>query len=401
MQNIDRAQADRIGTIQDLFAQIITLHHNDPDVLQTQIEMLVVQNKDISKFKIVSDYNNTLRVVSALNADEHDSVQLNAGMYRTALQNEGQSYRIEFIDPQSNDRMWHVYRAVRADSGELFYIYTELNFNDIDALLQQRITTTYIWFVCILAIVLFLAYRHIRLTDYEYLYRAAKKNIETRDLFTSMVTHELRAPLTAIRGYASMVTESNDIQPSTREHVTRIQESSERLLLLVNDLLEVARLQSGSITIVREMVDVGRTIETVLDSLKSSALEKNISLESSLPHDSVQFSTDPKRLQQVLINLVSNAIKYTPHGSIKVILKTLPSGIEIRVQDTGTGIDAENQKKLFSPFFRVESESVTAITGTGLGMWITKEFVRLLNGTISVESIEGVGTHVVVKFKQS
>jgi signal transduction histidine kinase len=106
--------------------------------------------------------------------------------------------------------------------------------------------------------------------------------------------------------------------------------------------------------------------------------------------------TDGKRLHQALTNLVSNAIKYTNKGTISLSLDDKYAYVEIRVKDTGMGISSDDQKKIFAPFFRVENEDVSKITGTGLGMWITKELIELMGATIGVESIKGVGTHVVI-----
>lgn len=245
-----------------------------------------------------------------------------------------------------------------------------------------------------------LAYWHIKLTDYRYLYIKAKKKNETKDLFTNMIAHELRAPLTAIRGYASLLDEQLT-DTEQKKYALRVKESSERLIIIVNDLLDVARIQSGKLSIVKEEVNIGDIVSAVTEELRISAKEKNIVLTNTTQGGSFFAVVDSKRLHQALINLVSNSIKYTQNGAIELALEEKRAYVEIRVKDTGMGISAEDQKKLFAPFFRVTNEDVSKIAGTGLGMWTTKQFIELMGATIGVESIKGVGTHIVVSLPKS
>jgi two-component system sensor histidine kinase EvgS len=146
--------------------------------------------------------------------------------------------------------------------------------------------------------------------------------------------------------------------------------------------------------------DLSQTILEVIEELRVSADEKGITLSTSGAASPHRILADGKRLHQALTNLVSNAIKYTQHGGIEVALEEKPAAVEIRVKDSGMGISAEDQKQLFAPFFRVANDDVSKITGTGLGMWITKELIELMDGKIGVESIRGVGTHVVIQLKK-
>lgn len=384
----------RAGTLQDIFASFVSLHGDEPDVLQTEIEKISALNTDIQKFRVAKEEAGDIRVIAALDTERVGLSEENPSAYRASQTVDDESIRFEY--QESGSRIWQVFRTVRTERGEVYYIFTEFSFSQLESLFRSRITEAYLLLIAVLGIVLVLAYRHLRLIDYAYLYRETKTAIETRDLFTNMVTHELRAPLTAIRGYASIIHEDSALPFDTREQAVRIQQSATRLLAIVNDLLEVARLQSGRMQIVKEQVNICETVKNVLDSLDSSAREKGITLMYDFRYQPCMLLTDPKRIHQALTNLVSNAIKYTEQGRITVVLRQHDEELQIRVQDTGMGIEADDQKKLFAPFFRVSSDRVSDITGSGLGMWITKELITLLGGTIAVESIEGVGTHVVI-----
>jgi signal transduction histidine kinase len=295
-------------------------------------------------------------------------------------------------------RYWQSYRLVRDEGGDVHYIFVETSLAHIDGLFASRIVTAYYWLFGILAVVLLLILRHVRLIDYGYLYRETKRAYEMQDLFTNMMAHELRAPLTAVKGYASLIEENQGAPLESRSQAEKIRDSAERLLLIVNDLLDVARIHGGKLQVKNERTEVKKVIAGVIDAMQPSAKEKNITLggEGVLPEVWIQI--DGRRFHQALTNLVSNAIKYTKAGAITIALEERRDRIEIRVKDTGMGISAEDQKNLFAPFFRVESEEVDRIVGTGLGMWTTKQLIEIMHGSIAVESIRGVGTHIVVIF---
>jgi signal transduction histidine kinase len=170
--------------------------------------------------------------------------------------------------------------------------------------------------------------------------------------------------------------------------------------LLVSDFLEVARLQSGKLKIEKTQVDLREVLSLVTEELQLTAKEKGLTLVYESPVQPVLMQTDRARMIQVITNMVSNSVKYTPSGAVELECQKEAGKIRINIKDTGTGISAEDQKKLFAPFTRVGDVDHTSIAGTGLGMWITKQLVDLLDGEIGVESIQGIGTHIVITFKE-
>ncbi len=398
-ENQERLEKDKIGIMHDVFAELVVQNTTNPQILQQKIEAIVRQNPDLQKFRVVKESSDGLYVLAALRSDVVGTYESATDLYNFSSIEKNDSLIFEYYTGET--RLWQAFRSIEAPDGSTYYIFTETSFALTDQLFAHRITIAYGWLAGVLLIVMFLAYRHLRLIDYGYLYRESQHAIATRDLFTNMVTHELRAPLTAIRGYASMIHENTAVEFSVREQALKIEQSSARLLLIVNDLLEVARLQSGRLQIEKTDVDVCKVIKQTVNELEETARDKAIALSTDLQSNQCSVFTDSKRLAQIITNLVNNAIKYTEAGAISVVLKVHPSEIEIRVQDTGMGISSEDQKKLFAPFFRVESKDVSKITGSGLGMWITKQLVTLLDGDIGVESIKNVGTHVVLKLPKS
>ena len=390
--NQETLERERLGMLHDLFVSYMGAVEFDPARIALEINTLTTQNPDIVRFAVAKQEEGGIRIIASQALAETGSYVTDTGLYQAANISPGNS----IIAPALEDgvRYWNSVRVVESDYG-MYYLVTDTSLAHIDTLFAERIRSAYYWLFGILAVVLLLVLRHVRLIDYAYLYRETKRANEMKDLFTNMIAHELRAPLTAMRGYASLIRERKDVHESVRTSADRIEQSSDRLILIVNDLLDVARIHSGKLSIKSERTNVRAVVTQVVDAMRMVAKEKNIVINAAVSGD-VYIQGDEKRLYQAFTNLVSNAIKYTKAGSIELTLEEFAGRVEVRVKDTGAGISAANQKQLFAPFFRVENTDTAGTVGTGLGMWITKQLIELMHGSIDVESIKGVGTHVVV-----
>lgn len=256
-------------------------------------------------------------------------------------------------------------------------------------------------FVTVIITIFFLSVT-VRLWDYVVLYRKIKEVDQMKDEFISIASHELRTPLTSIKGYTSLIQEGTfgKIEdPKMQQSLERIMSSTKRLGDLVEDLLDVSRLEQGRLACDQQALSVEPIIDEIVSQLSVTAQEKQLALsyeyeKSAQPLPLV--SADPDRLRQVLVNLIGNAIKYTEAGSVVVTQEIKENKLRIKVTDTGLGISPEAQKSLFQKFYRVKTDKTETIQGTGLGLWITKQIVELMGGRIYLESIEGRGTQVIV-----
>lgn len=390
--NQETLERERLGTLHDLLSAYLEAVHFDQTKIAEEIALLTSQNTDVTRVSVAQKEGDSIHIIASTENTEVGSDVTKDPLYQAAHISPGTSV----ITPSFHNggRYWEGARVIESGNNT-FYLETETSLAHIDTLFAQRVRDAYYWLFGILAVVLLLLLRHVRLIDYAYLYRETKRANEMKDIFTNMIAHELRAPLTAMQGYASLIRERKDVHESVRTFAERIEQSAERLVLIVNDLLDVARIHSGKLAIKSERINVRAVITQVVDAMRMVAKEKNIIIEASVPGD-IYIQSDEKRLYQAFTNLVSNAIKYTKAGSINLTLEELSNRVEVRVKDTGTGISASNQKQLFAPFFRVENSDTAQTVGTGLGMWITKQLIELMHGSIDVESIKGVGTHVVV-----
>lgn len=214
-----------------------------------------------------------------------------------------------------------------------------------------------------------------------------------KDEFVALVSHELRTPLTSIRGYLELVLDDGDKLPTeTREFLEIVDRNADRLLRLVGDLLLIAQAEAGKLVFDKVAVDLIPLVRQCVQAAQPAAEEAGV----ELAFGSVASETiigDPARLAQLLDNLISNGVKFTPPGGqIDVVVDASASSAIIEVRDTGFGIAADDQEQLFERFFRTRSASVMAIAGTGLGLSIAKAIVDAHGGLIAVESVEHEGT---------
>jgi PAS domain S-box-containing protein len=213
--------------------------------------------------------------------------------------------------------------------------------------------------------------------------------------FVSQVSHELRTPLTAIKGFTDLMLDGDagELSDEQSEYLAIVKSNADRLVALINDLLDVSRIEAGRIQLKPEAVDVGGVLGSVLATMRPLADAKRqrmtLSVEDGLP----QAWADRDRLVQVATNLVSNAHKYTQEGgSIDVSAARAGDFVNVAVRDDGMGIAAEDVARLFSRFFRVDSSLTREIGGTGLGLSIVKSIVELQGGAVTVDSEPGVGS---------
>jgi signal transduction histidine kinase len=167
----------------------------------------------------------------------------------------------------------------------------------------------------------------------------------------------------------------------------------------VEDLLDVSRIEQNRLPINCVSLNVETIVLEIVDEMKS-LLKPDLILKNSLK-DISSVSADSERMKQILVNLISNAIKYTPKGNVEILSKEDDKFVYLTVSDTGIGLSAENMKNLFSKFYRVKNEKTEKISGTGLGLWISREIARKMGGDIEVESIENVGSHFTLKLKKA
>ncbi|MFA6217521.1 MAG: ATP-binding protein [Candidatus Omnitrophota bacterium] len=223
------------------------------------------------------------------------------------------------------------------------------------------------------------------------------KNISQRKTdFVSSVSHELRTPLTSIKGYASILLAGKlgALPQEVHLRLEKINRHSDELVQLVNDLLDISRIESGKVTMKLVEQTLKKTADEVIDLLGVQAKEKQIDLSNKIPDDTITVLADRNQLQRVFINIINNAIKFTPQqGSITVTCNKIENNyIQVDITDTGSGIPLEAQKAIFEEFYRVDNLINQQVKGTGLGLALVKHIIEAHKGKIWVNSKLGAGS---------
>ena len=307
------------------------------------------------------------------------------------------------------------------------YVYAYLPKSDVYATVGRNVAAIVFTYVIFVAFVEILRYRSNRnfleqqaLQEAEYKKELEAKNKElelsieheaianrSKREFLFNMSHDIRTPMNAIIGFTSLAATHVDNKEQVLDYLKKISISSQHLLSLINDVLDMSRIESGKVKIDEKVVHLPDLIHDLRSIIQSNVSAKRLSLliDTMDVYDE-DIITDPLRLNQVLLNILSNAIKFTPSGgtiSIQIIQKN--TGIkdradyEFRVKDTGIGMSEEFKDHIFEEFAREETSTVSRIQGTGLGMAIAKRIVDLMGGTIEVNSEQGVGSEFVVKIR--
>lgn len=401
--NIETVLKYETGIVSDTLQAVLVSTNADKDTLNAAIRVIMHENSandpvNISAIRVYTETVNGMQVVAADRDELVGQFDPAAEGLKEKKFTNSEPFLLEYY-LVNDERVWWAHKRVSIDN-HFYYIFSEFNLAEIDSRIAYRQQQSFLALSPIFLFLIALAYWLARQVHWRKRYELQAETIQERDLFSNMIAHEFRSPLTAIKGYASFLEDSQSLPSEERRFAANIRQSAEHLVALVSDFLEVARLQSGKLKIEKQDIDIRTVLATTVENLVVMANEKGLELTYDPESKPIIFKTDQTRLLQVLTNLVTNAIKYTQTGTVKLSCTIDYKSVVIRVMDTGMGISAEDQQKLFAPFTRVGGVDSSSITGTGLGMYITKQLITLLGGTIGVESIEGVGTHLVVTLKE-
>ncbi len=227
-------------------------------------------------------------------------------------------------------------------------------------------------------------------------YDSTKELERLKDTFLSVLSHELRTPLNVILGYASLIKESlqDKIDPDDKVYLDNLQSGSERLFRSLSQMLDFAQLESGSYKINVEGVDLISTLKDSINAVTNNAKEKNLDIKTNLNESPIYVDVDIQCLQNVMENLLENAIKFTQKGFVEIETTTLTEKdlVLVKVKDSGIGISTDYMEHLFRPFSQEDLEIGRTYEGNGLGLALTKRYVEKMGGSLLVDSIKGVGS---------
>ncbi|ENM5926198.1 response regulator [Vibrio mimicus] len=231
----------------------------------------------------------------------------------------------------------------------------------------------------------------IRTCELRLAQKLAEQANQSKSNFLAMMSHELRTPLNAVLGLIDIL--RSDSTSYQVELLEQMENSAELLLIIINDILDLSRIESGHFSLHCHWIDLEKKLDQSLVYHRQIAQDKGVQFNvQSNKNTAIEYYTDSARLTQILFNIVGNAIKFTKQGRVDIQLNYIEDGIDIQVQDTGIGIEPKRIEQLFTPFIQADNSITRNYGGTGLGLAITKHLVELMGGTINVDSKIDIGT---------
>jgi signal transduction histidine kinase len=217
--------------------------------------------------------------------------------------------------------------------------------------------------------------------------------------FLANMSHELRTPLNSVLGFTEMLADGlyGELPDKAKATLGRVQANGRHLLGLINDVLDLSKIEAGQLTLSLDDYAIGQIVRTVAATTEPLARAKGLKLTATVAEGLPLGRGDERRLHQVLLNLAGNAVKFTEKGSIEIAANANDGNFEVLVRDTGPGIALEHQTRIFEEFQQVDDSNTRQKGGTGLGLAISKRIVEMHGGSIGIESIPGVGSTFRVK----
>jgi len=239
----------------------------------------------------------------------------------------------------------------------------------------------------------------IAMTQAEAARAEAERANGAKSDFLAVMSHELRTPLAAIMGYQELLADgiTGPVTEAQAQQLGRIKVSARHLLSLIDEILTFTRLDAGRETVVPEPIDLDEALKDAIEIVEPLATAKKLELKLVSPGPGSVVESDSTKIKQILVNLMSNAVKFTEHGSVTAEGAVLGREFMLKVSDTGIGIQPENINRIFDPFWQVEQKATRRAPGTGLGLTVTKRLANLLGGDVDVSSTPGQGTAFTVR----
>lgn len=369
----------------------------DPAVLDSYIARLRAGEEDLSALSIMVRDGEGFRVVGS-------SRQGASGSRINDIQTQivwSQDQPVAVMVDGETGRGWRILAPVHAASApgrKVGLVSAEVSLGSAERLFVQTLHRSMLLLAGLVVVILLLLVNHFKFVEYAQLLRRQRELDRMKDDFISVATHELRAPITVIRGYLDGLLDGSmgKVDKAGRENVQAAFTQADRMAGLVRDLLDVSRLEQGRTKFNFAEVEVSPMVSGIVRAYGIRAKEKGLKLEYAPPASLPAVRADPARLEEVFTNLIDNAIKYSREGRVTVRHEVGRGELLTVISDTGIGMTAEEREHLFERFYRVKNADTATVTGTGLGLWIIKQYVEAMGGRITVDSMKGSGSSFTV-----
>lgn len=366
-------------------------------ILQAAAENLPRSEADIIEAALIQPSATGYTILASSTASEVGSAADNVLARSAWEQKQPVAALIDLAERGS--RAWRVVTPITGPDGRYTLLASvTVSAAAVEAAETRTLRISMVLLVVFVLIMVALLLNHLRFAGYADLFRRQKELDQLKDDFISIATHELKSPMSVIKGYISMVMEGDagTVDQLGRETLQVAYDHTERLNRLVTDLLNVSRLQQGRTVYDLREVKLPTLIAPLVTDYSVKAKAKKMTVRYTPPADLPSVKADPDRVGEVMANLIDNAVKYSLKGSVTIAHSIDGGMVCTKVTDTGIGMTPEEQTRLFERFYRARNAETREIPGTGLGLWIIRQYIEQMGGTITLESAKGKGTSFTV-----
>lgn len=396
------------AAIAETLAVLLADDFSSPDSLQQKIQAVAAGGAQLENIRVIVKDGGDYRAIAAQSAvDVGKTINTDPSLDGESLIPYVWANGKEAATPvqeENGQKYWKIIKPLVSETSQETYglVTVEIPLDKIERLIASIVLKSYLILALAIILTLFLIFQHTRLFAFVLLSDRLKEVDKMKDQFIRMATHELQSPVATIRGYIEELKDelapvTNDAQ---KEYINRITLSSKNLADLIFDILEVSHLQQGRMDFDPELVSPAKIVGEIVGNVRLKAEAKGLKLSLEGADCLCFINVSENRFKQIVTNLIENSIKYTPKGEVKVSItaEKARKRCVVLVQDTGFGISAEGQARLFEQFYRVKTNENSGIPGTGLGLWMSKQMAQKMKGDILVESIEHVGSRFFIVF---
>jgi signal transduction histidine kinase len=375
---------------------------NNSQELTATINKIVSNNLEVSQIFVIKTNGNALSVVAQSQDVTNRHIKTSEALQRIVFDKKVPVARLISVNEESGEahQAWLISSPLLSSDGKkvLAIVSSSVSTKTAQAAISSMLKIAVLSMAVTIIVVILLLLRHMRLLSYGKLLAKEREVNQTMSDFLSVATHELKAPMSIIKGYISNVVE--DTQPplsnDAKEQLGVALAQTDRLNGLVQDLLNVSRIDQGGIEYNLQPIVMNEVLTPIVKNYVMIASEKQMTITYAPQPDYVVYA-DAGRVQEIFTNLVDNAVKYSKQGTVTIGMQLSGNKIRVSVRDTGIGMDEEHRKRLFQRFYRIKTEETKDISGTGLGLWIIKQYTEAMGGTISVQSTVGSGSEFTVE----
>lgn len=399
--NVDLNFQTKALMAESVFSVFVSDFFSDEELLQQKIEKISSENPEITNLRVmIGQKGGDFKIIASQSPQEVKGTISDPSLALSWSQNQTIANLIKI----KGERFWKIIKPINdQSSGEkIGLVSMSLSLQKADDLITGSIYRAYLIIIIVIVLGLFLIIQHTRLFEYVALTNKLKEIDKMKDNFIRMATHELQSPVTNVRAYVDVLDEEirSSLSEVQKGYLDVIKVSTKNLGNLISDILEVSRIEQGRLDFTPQKISPIATIREVVEELKIETAKKKLDLVLEADEEPAVINVNLNRFKQILVNLIVNSVKYTFEGKIEVVaaVDKNKNKYVISVSDTGIGIPAEAQKKLFEKFYRVKARESAGVPGTGLGLWLTKQLCEKMKGEIFIESMAGVGSKFTVTF---